>query len=192
MGDGPHRDVERWSPTQAWVYAAIAPNPRSNRLIVEHVSPGPDDVVVDIGCGAGAAVRGAARLGAQAIGVDPSPSMVRNAERRSRDVANVEFVEGHAAALPLSDDSATIVLAISTFHHWPSGEPGLIEAHRVLRSGGRLLVAERRLRSDGGHGLSGAEADDLAASMRSIGFEQVEIAQLRVRVLTLVVVSGRA
>jgi 2-polyprenyl-3-methyl-5-hydroxy-6-metoxy-1,4-benzoquinol methylase len=46
---------------------------------------GPGDTVVDVGCGPGAAVRRAARLGASTVGVDPASVMLRLARRPPGD-----------------------------------------------------------------------------------------------------------
>lgn len=183
-------EVERWSAPWAWLYTTLAANPRSNRVLVELAAPGPGDTVVDIGCGAGAAVRAAARVGAEAIGVDPSPAMVRTARRRSGGVANVRFVGGDAAHLPLAAESATIAWAIATFHHWPDRRAGLEELRRVLRPGGRLLLGERRLRRAGGHGLTRSDAEDTAGLLRQLGYRAVTIEPRRLLVATMLVIGG--
>ena len=51
------------------------------RVVADIAEVGPGDRVVDIGCGPGTAVREAARRGATATGVDPSPIMLRIATR---------------------------------------------------------------------------------------------------------------
>src|SRR5271165_3216634 len=103
------------------------------------------DRVVDVGCGPGTAVREAARAGASATGVDPSPVMLRLARLISsmRKATRVSWVEGSAERLPLPDGAATVVWAISSVHHWADTVRGLAEIHRVLGPGGRVLLAER-------------------------------------------------
>ena len=192
MTDERDDEVERWSAPWAWLYATVAANPRSNRVVVELAEPGTGDVVLDVGCGAGAAVRAAARTGAQAIGVDPSPAMVRTARRRSDGVANVRFVDGDAAHLPLDDDSVTIAWAIATFHHWPDRRAGLEELRRVLRPGGRLLLGERRRRRAGGHGLTRSDAEDTTGLLRQIGYRPVTTEERRLLLGTMLVIGGTA
>src|SRR5262249_61286548 len=58
----------------------------------------PGEVVVDIGCGPGAAVRRAARLGATAIGVDPAPVMLRTARLLTRATSAASYCQGTAQA----------------------------------------------------------------------------------------------
>ncbi|PRC62749.1 SAM-dependent methyltransferase, partial [Mycobacterium sp. ITM-2017-0098] len=60
----------------------------------------------------------AARTGARVTGVDPSESMLRLARLVTRRRSAVTWAEGSAEALPVPDDSATIVWALATVHHW--------------------------------------------------------------------------
>src|SRR5271157_5273200 len=78
--------------------------------------------------------------GAAATGVDPDPAMLRLARwitalRRPPDVS---WLEGRAKKLPLPDDQATVVWAISSAHHWEDRGAGIGEAWRVLAPDGRL------------------------------------------------------
>lgn len=184
--------VERWPSPLAWMYAAVYSNPRSNRIVVRQARPGPGDTVLDVGSGAGAAVRSAAEAGAEAVGVDPSPAMVRNAQRRSRGLHDVRFVEGNAADIPLDDESITIALAIATFHHWPDRRNGLEEIRRVLRPGGRLLLGEYRVRSDRSHGLTAAGSEAAAALMREVGYHDIRVDVERVRWAKLSIIEAVA
>src|SRR5918998_269668 len=89
---------------------------------------GPEDDVVDIGCGSGAAVRRAARRGASSVvGVDPATVMLRVARllgRSSRrNGSAVRYVDAAAEALPLADGSASVVWALATVHHWRGPHP---------------------------------------------------------------------
>jgi ubiquinone/menaquinone biosynthesis C-methylase UbiE len=153
---------------------------QSLTLQVAEISPG--DVVVDIGCGGGHAVRLAAALvgSGNVIGVDPSPAMLRIAAEKSaqnpaRD--HMEYRLGSAESLPLEDRSTDIGLAMSSVHHWFDLEQGLREIARVLRPGGRLMISEERLRSGTfGHG-QGPTADPnyVAESVRRAGYESVHV-----------------
>lgn len=122
------------------------------RLAVELSRLQPDDVVVDIGCGPGAAARYAARRGAAVTGVDPAPVMLRVARMLTRS-ARVRYVDGSAEQLPLSDGAATVAWTIACVHHWSDVDAGLSEAYRVLRAGGRFVAIEKQ-REAGGRGLA--------------------------------------
>src|SRR5579862_799054 len=146
------------------------------RLIASLADVGPGDQVVDIGCGPGTAAREAARRGATATGVDPSPVMLGLARRisRLRRVTGVVWLEGSAEAVPLPDECATVVWALSSVHHWADRGAGVAEARRVLGPGGRLLLAERLTRpgarGHAAHGLTPDQASELASALLAAGF----------------------
>lgn len=156
----------------------------------------PADRVVDIGCGPGTAVRHAARRGATATGIDPSPVMLRlarwiSAIRRSR---NVSWLEGTAEKLPLPDTQATVVWAISSVHHWDNRAESLNEARRVLAQAGRLVLAERLTEpgahGHAAHGLTRDQTDDLARQLTAAGFHQVQVHTVAAGHRTLVIIRG--
>jgi len=156
------------------------------------------DVVVDVGCGPGTAVRAAAHHGASVIGVDPSPLMLRlgrwiSAVRRQ---GHVTLLAGRAESLPVASASATVVWALSSLHHWDDQAAGLAEAQRAMVPGGRIVLVERQVRpgarGHAAHGLTRAAADEIAGELRSIGFEDVEVTQRRAGRRDLVVIRGRA
>jgi ubiquinone/menaquinone biosynthesis C-methylase UbiE len=112
-----------------------------------------EDIVLDVGCGPGAAVRRAARSAASVTGVDPAPIMLRVARLLSRPSEKTRFVEGTAEALPVPDGSVSVLWSIASVHHWADLDAGLREGLRVLRPGGRLVVIERHTRP-GARGLA--------------------------------------
>ena len=149
------------------------------RLAVTLTGVGPQDTVVDLGCGPGTAVRRAARLGATAIGVDPARVMRRVATWLSLGRSRVRYVDGSAEAIPLDDASATVVWSIATVHHWQDIDAGLAETRRVLRPGGRFLAGERH--SEPGaqglhsHGWTPEQAEAFADACRAHGFVDVRV-----------------
>lgn len=149
------------------------------RLAVGLSGVGSGDVVVDIGCGPGVAVRYAARLGASVTGVDPAPVMLRVARLLTRRSEKVRYVAGAAEALPVPDDSASAVWSIATVHHWSDLDAGLREACRVLRSGGRFVALERRTlaraRGLASHGWTDGQADTFATRCREHGLVDVRV-----------------
>jgi ubiquinone/menaquinone biosynthesis C-methylase UbiE len=145
---------------------------------------GPDDKVVDIGCGPGVAVRRAAAHGASSVtGVDPATVMLRVARTLTRasrgDAPAVRYLEGAAEALPLPDGSATVAWSLATVHHWHDLDAGLGEARRVLRPSGRFLAIERRVEpgtsGHRSHGWTEEQAWLFAERCRAAGFPNVEV-----------------
>lgn len=168
-------DESSWSRLRSEIYALISRNPKSNRLVPTIAYLEPFHEVLDIGCGAGAAVRAAAPSVARAVGADRSAAMVEIAKRRSRRLANVDFAVGGAEELPFSDAVFDRVWTIHAFHHWENQSQGLAEALRVLRPDGRFLIVETETK--GSHGLSRAGADELAAKLRAVGFADVSVSK---------------
>jgi len=151
------------------------------RLVVRLSGMKSDDVVVDVGCGPGVAVRYAAQLGATVTGVDPAPVMLRIARLLTRRPAKVQFTEGVAEAIPLPDDSASVVWSIATVHHWSDIDAGLREISRVLLPGGRLVAIERRAqpgsRGHASHGWTDKQATAFADRCRDLDFTDVHVEQ---------------
>ena len=102
----------------------------------------PDDVLCDVGCGSGAAVRAAAAAGATAIGVDPSSGMLARARQLASGLKQAHFVRGTASHLPLRDGACSVVLCTTSFHHHPDPAASVAEMARVLAPGGRLALAD--------------------------------------------------
>lgn len=166
-------EVERWSPLMAWFYALRYRNPKSNVAVINRAMLDPDDRFLDIGCGPGAAIEHAAVTGAEVAGVDPSPSMV---ERAARRVPTADVRVGSAEEIPFPDDQFTVVINVSSFHHWADRDAGLREGLRVLEPRGRLLIMELTIK-DGkeGHGLNPTELESLEARLLEIGYETTDV-----------------
>ncbi|MFF0487388.1 class I SAM-dependent methyltransferase [Nocardia sp. NPDC004068] len=151
---------------------------RRDRMVVDLAGVGPDDHVVDVGCGSGGAAGLAARRAADVVGVDPAPLMLRLARLFVRN-PSVRWVPGTAEDLPLPDASATVVWAVATVHHWPEVAGGLAEIRRVLVTGGRLLTVERDVPagSEGPtrHGWTREQAESYAELCRAAGFVDVRV-----------------
>ncbi|MGP3952190.1 class I SAM-dependent methyltransferase [Streptomyces sp. 7N604] len=123
----------------------------------------PGDRVLDVGCGPGYLTRLVAAAVApdgSTVGIDPSPTVIEYARRKNRN-AHCSFALGTAEALDARDGSFDVVVSSLMLHHLPAKlQPtALGEMFRVLRPGGRLLVADfRPPRSRIGRHLVGALA----------------------------------
>lgn len=171
----------------------IAGREEDARVAIELSGLSPDDVVVDIGCGPGAAVRRAARLGARPIGVDPAPIMLRTARLLTR--RNVSYRTGAAEELPVDDGAVQVAWSIATVHHWRDVDAGLREVHRVLAPGGRFVAIERRTHP-GAHGLAShgwtdEQAAAFAARCEEQGFVGARVERHRGRRRSTVSVTAR-
>lgn len=117
-----------------------------------------DEQVLDLGCGRGAVLFAAARRlpRGQAHGIDlwRSADQSGNEESTTRHNAQAEGVDdrvelhtGDMRALPFPDDSFDVIVSSLAVHNLPTLDgryETLNEALRVLRPGGRLMIADIR------------------------------------------------
>jgi SAM-dependent methyltransferase len=139
--------MSEWNAETAEWYAEKYGEYATNRITVDALALDPDSVIVDVGCGTGAALRRAAEHvpRGKLIGVDPIPRMLEIAKERTASHPNrdrIEFRRGSAADLPCDDSSADVILAFDSFDHWPDKQLGLVEIRRVLRQNGRFVVVK--------------------------------------------------
>lgn len=104
-------------------------------------------MLLDLGCGTGAAIREAAPLVRRAVGLDVSPGMIGQARALAEGIDNVEFREGDVSGpLPFSDRESTAIVCTTAFHHFPRPLDTIAEMSRVLAPGGRLVIADANRR----------------------------------------------
>jgi SAM-dependent methyltransferase len=100
--------------------------------------------VVDIGCGGGTYTRAWHELGAATVtGVDFSEPILAAARESHGDLPGVSLRSGDAAATGLPDGCADVVFERALVHHVPDLTAVAVEAARLLRPGGVLLVQDR-------------------------------------------------
>jgi SAM-dependent methyltransferase len=117
----------------------------ANPVALARLEPGED--VLDLGSGGGIDVLlSARRVGptGRVYGVDMTAEMLALArENQARTgITNVEFLEGRIEAVPLPDASVDVVLSNCVINLSVDKPAVIAEAHRVLRAGGRLAVAD--------------------------------------------------
>lgn len=135
----------------------------------------------DLGCGTGQVASALAPFAARVIAVDRSAEMLQAARRRVKDAGNVDVRRGDLEALPIDDaelDAATLLLVL---HHLPHPAAALSEAARVLRPGGRLLIADmlphdrEEYRQEMGHVWLGFSEDQMRRLLGTAGFDRIRV-----------------
>jgi demethylmenaquinone methyltransferase/2-methoxy-6-polyprenyl-1,4-benzoquinol methylase/phosphoethanolamine N-methyltransferase len=120
---------------------------RLRKLTVANALIQPGDGVLDVGCGTGE-VTLLAKIYAKdgkVYGIDPAPEMISVARRKAaQKKLTIDFRVGVIEALPFPNESIDVVTSSLMMHHLPENlkKRGLAEIYRVLKPGGRLLVAD--------------------------------------------------
>jgi ArsR family transcriptional regulator len=143
----------------------------------------PPLVIADLGAGEGTLALMLAQRAERVIAVDSSGKMVEyGADLAVRNgIQNLEYRQGDMEELPIADAEVDLVLMHQALHHTLHPGQALIEAWRVLRPGGRIVLldllkhdveAARELYADVWLGFSQAE---LVVWLRQAGFERIDI-----------------
>jgi SAM-dependent methyltransferase len=93
--------------------------------------------VLDVGCGEGQVARCIARGGADVVGLDPTPSQIREAHNRG---GPPRFVQASAKQLPFRGCTFEAVVLCLALEHIEPFEPAIHEIARVLAPGGQFLL----------------------------------------------------
>ncbi|MCP4424250.1 MAG: class I SAM-dependent methyltransferase [Chloroflexi bacterium] len=95
-----------------------------------------DEIVVDVGCGAGAYIEATQQRSRHYISGDLSLGMLQGLNHSVLPRLNLD-----AQRLPLADNTVDVVLANHMLYHVPDRDAAVAEIARVLRPGGVLLAA---------------------------------------------------
>ena len=119
------------------VYGADDVHDFARRAILDALALGPEDRLLDVGCGGGLLLRDALASGARVTGLDHSEEMVRLTRERA---PRAEVVLGSAERLPFGDASFTAIAMSIVLFFLPNPTAALRECRRVLAPGGRVAL----------------------------------------------------
>ena len=122
-----------------------SPSQISNQRPVPLAATSPPETILDVGCGiGGSTLYLASKYRAQATGITLSPVQAARASSRARTAGlgdHVQFQVADALAMPFADDSFDLVWSLESGEHMADKGQFLRECCRVLKPGGRLMVA---------------------------------------------------
>jgi len=119
------------------VYGAEDAHDFARRAILDALTLGPGDHLLEVGSGGGLLLRDALATGARVTGLDHSEDMVALARDRA---PGAEVIHSTADALPFADESFTAVAMSVVFFLLDDPVGVLRGCRRVLRPGGLLAV----------------------------------------------------
>lgn len=113
-------------------------------VLVEAIEARGDEDALDLGTAVGhTAFAVAARVG-RVVGIDLTAPMLDLARGLAdeRGVANAAFIRGDVTDLPFPNESFDVVTSRYSAHHYAHPEQVVREVARVLRPGGRFILAD--------------------------------------------------
>ena len=141
----------------------------------------PPMVIADLGAGDGSSALLLSQSAERVIAIDSSEKMLEVARDQARraGASNVEFRLGEMEEVPIDDASVDLIFFSQSLHHAAHPERALREGHRILRTGGRIVILDlakhrfeeaRELYADEWLGFSEAEME---AMLTGAGFVDV-------------------
>ena len=147
------------------------------------------DQVLDVGCGTGTlALEVQRRVGSAGcvVGIDPGNEQIARARAKvARHDLPIAFQVGVIEQLAFPDQTFDVVLSTLMMHHLPKSlkVQGLAEIARVLKPGGRLIIADFTRKQERSHRAArfhagGSSLPELAAMVAHAGFVQVDMEEM--------------
>lgn len=119
-----------------------------NRCAVDALEMQHGETVLEIGCGPGDAIARLVRAGQsrRIVAIDHAPEMVEAARSLNKPAIRegiVDIRECSVSEMPFRDGSFDAVLAVNSVQFWPHLRLDLKAVLRILKPGGRILIAMR-------------------------------------------------
>jgi len=138
--------------------------------------------VLEVGFGQGRTAAVLVSGGHRVLGVDASPTMVKQATARNRAACRdgrATLRHGDGITVPFPDDSADAAFTVHTIYFMPDSGASITDIARVLRPGGTLVIACLTSQTDTPAWMDPdvyriPSVTQITAMLRTAGFNQVE------------------
>ncbi|MCR8848469.1 class I SAM-dependent methyltransferase [Rossellomorea sp. SC111] len=112
---------------------------------IEHLQLQENERILEIGCGAGFAMKQIASLngGHNVTGLDLSETLLQSAALRNRNAIKqkrMALAHGSVEEMPFPDEEFTAVFSIHSVYFWEDLFKSLVEIERVLSPGGTVMI----------------------------------------------------
>lgn len=111
-----------------------------NQTMIAQLPADQNLTILDLGCGTGILLEDLDQLSAKIFGIDISVDMLKQVDCKLRSSRQISVADG--LSLPFHDGQFDAVFCRGALHHIPSLEGALKEIHRVLKSGGKIILSE--------------------------------------------------
>ncbi|MCD8351521.1 MAG: methyltransferase domain-containing protein [Planctomycetaceae bacterium] len=158
------------------------------RAVLDAVGPGEGDVVLDIGCGGGLAVKLLAERTACVYGIDMSEVSVAKTIEVNQDAVRQERVRvmlSDVLGMPFNDGMFDLATAFETIYFWENIDACFKRVCEALKPGGRFVVAVEAWKSpEGGNNFPAIfsavnptlySADEIASLVTRAGFARAAV-----------------
>ena len=143
----------------------------------------PPLIIADLGSGEGLVSELLARRAKKVIAVDNSERIVEFGAQKAKKngLKNLEFRLGDVESPPIDSGSVDLVVLSQALHHAVNPAKALLAAHRILRTGGQVLILDllahkfEQARELYGDRWLGFAESDLHEWLESSGFRKIEI-----------------
>ena len=168
------------------IRALYVPEARVEAALLDLVPETRIGDMLDLGTGTGRLLEVFAGKVESGIGLDMSPEMLAFARAKLEEggLTHCQVRQGDLFDLPVPDDSQDLVTLHQVLHYLDDPAAALAEAARVLRPGGRLLIADFApheldfLREEQAHRRLGFAPEEVSAWCARAGLESGNIIEL--------------